>query len=267
MMELSQGRIMLPTTGNPNTLLPKLKEHRDIAEFLHWQPKPFRLEVDPAIEYNFGQWHQLDSTGGFGAGVTENVMVMDWPGERVRDLFGVLYSIAKKPTRTDQQEVFSSPSGWKVFKNPSAFPRAWVIHRLMRAKDRANVRDQMNHPSVDLRRTGVMLGEPPAVESCEGAEEVRWLDRKPSKIRFEADLRCKGMVVVSETWYPGWSASVDGRSAEVVEVDGSFRGVVADAGRHVVEMTYRPWTFLIGAAMTVLGIVGALVIARLRPER
>jgi hypothetical protein len=257
-MELAQGRILLPT-GNAGGFLPRLKEHRDIVDFLHSQQEPFRVETDPAIEYNFGQWHQLDATGGFSAGVTENIYRMDWPGERTRDLFGVAYSVGKKPTRANQEEVFASASGWKVYRNPNAFPRAWVVHRLLQAADRTSARDQMNHPSVDLRTTAVMLAPPPAVESCDGPEEVRWLLRRPSSLRFQADLRCRGVVVVSDTWYPGWSATVDGRETEVLEVDGGLRGVVAGAGRHEIEMKYRPWTFLLGAAMTALGILGGIV--------
>ena len=68
------------------------------------------------------------------------------------------------------------------------------------------------------------------------------------------------MVIAGETYGPGWQASVDGKPARIYEVYSALRGVVVDAGRHRVEMRYRPKSVLIGAIMTALGIAGAVVL-------
>ena len=68
------------------------------------------------------------------------------------------------------------------------------------------------------------------------------------------------MVIAGETYVPGWQASVDGKPARLYEVYSALRGVVVDAGRHRVEMRYRPKSVLIGAIMTALGIAGAVVL-------
>ncbi len=82
-----------------------------------------------------------------------------------------------------------------------------------------------------------------------------------------ANLKCRGMVILTDTWYPGWGAKVDGKSARIYEVYGGVRGVVVDAGRHVIQMRYRPWSVILGAIMTVLALCMALcaTVKKIRP--
>jgi len=41
---------------------------------------------------------------------------------------------------------------------------------------------------------------------------------------LKAEMTCDGMVVLSDTYYPGWSAKVDGKPAQIYEVDTALRG-------------------------------------------
>ncbi len=257
MIELQQARLFMPATSPVQTGgLRKLYEHRDIVEFLRAQPKPFRVEYSDDILYNFGQWHLMEAYGGFGAGFTSNLFMADLFEERTRDLFGVTYSIDKKPSRGNQQEVFSGSSGLKVYRNLNAFPRAWVVHEVRQAVDRAKAREIL--AGIDARRIAVTLARAPPLETCEGPEDIHWEDRGTSRVRFQVEARCRGLVVVGDTWYPGWSATVDGKASEVIEVDGALRGVAVERGKHIVEMSFQSSTYYAGWLMTLGGIAAAL---------
>jgi uncharacterized membrane protein YfhO len=69
------------------------------------------------------------------------------------------------------------------------------------------------------------------------------------------------MVILTDTWFPGWRATVDGRPARIEKAYGAFRGVVVEAGDHTIEMRYRPWSVFIGASMTALASLIALAAA------
>ena len=77
---------------------------------------------------------------------------------------------------------------------------------------------------------------------------------RPNYVRITANLQCRGMVILTDSWYPGWAARVDGKSARIYQVYGGVRGVVVGAGQHVIEMRYRPWSVILGASMTVLAV-------------
>jgi hypothetical protein len=257
MIEISAGRILTPHP-NPQGVLAKLSEHKEAVKFLENQTKPFRVQTGDEISYNFGDWHRLDTLGGFSAGVTANIMGIAWPGEKTRRMLGVKYVVAKKPSTEGLREVFASSNGWKVFEDREALPRAWVVHQVKQVANPEKVREEIALPATDLRRHAFLTAPAPTLEACEDREEISWQENKAATIRFAVDAACKGLVVVSDTWYPGWTAAVDGVEREILEVNGAIRGVVVEAGRHTVEMRFRGRAVYAGAFLTILGIAGAL---------
>jgi len=63
----------------------------------------------------------------------------------------------------------------------------------------------------------------------------------------------KGMLVVADAWFPGWTATVDGSPAAILQASGKVRGVVVDSGVHKVVMRYRPKNLYVGAMLTAMG--------------
>jgi uncharacterized membrane protein YfhO len=64
-----------------------------------------------------------------------------------------------------------------------------------------------------------------------------------------------GLLVLSEIWHPYWSARVDGRPAEVLQVDLALRGVPVPGGRHRVELEFRDPNVAYGAWASAVGLV------------
>src|SRR5262249_6564893 len=83
-------------------------------------------------------------------------------------------------------------------------------------------------------------------------EDVQMPLHTPNYVRIGANLSCRGMVVLTDAWYPGWRATVDGRSAPIYEIYGGVRGVVAEPGPHVIEMRYRPLSVILGGCLSAL---------------
>jgi len=68
------------------------------------------------------------------------------------------------------------------------------------------------------------------------------------------------LLVLSETHYPGWQATVDSQSAPIFRADYVLRTVPVPAGEHTVELTFRPLTFIIGAIITALTLLTVLIL-------
>jgi uncharacterized membrane protein YfhO len=64
---------------------------------------------------------------------------------------------------------------------------------------------------------------------------------------------------LSENHYPGWRAYVDGHLVDTLRVDYNLRGVSLPAGEHEVEFIYRPKSVLIGAAISLLTLIGLVI--------
>ncbi|HOT50236.1 MAG TPA: YfhO family protein, partial [Candidatus Hydrogenedentes bacterium] len=82
-----------------------------------------------------------------------------------------------------------------------------------------------------------------------GAEHVIVRTRSPQP----------GIVVLADTYDPGWKATMDGTPCPILRANGLFRGVAAPAGSHEIVFSYRPWPFFTGAALS-LGALGLLAL-------
>ena len=79
---------------------------------------------------------------------------------------------------------------------------------------------------------------------------------EPDRVVVEADG--PGILTLSQVYYPGWRASIDGRLVSIRAMD-SLTGVQLSAGRHTVEFVFAPWT--VWAGLLVSGIAWGSLLA------
>jgi hypothetical protein len=159
--------------------------------------------------------------------------------------------------------LFHGESGMNVYRQPDAFARAWAVHRLTRIQNQNQMNWYVANRLELLRTEGLMFRPPPPLPSCvDPKDDVRLVEDQGNRVGVKASLNCAAMIVVSDVDYPGWRAYVDGKPAPIYGVNGAMRGVVVPAGVHSLTMRYRPPIVYEGAVLSLLGIIGAIVLAR-----
>ncbi len=237
--------------------LERLFHHGDIVNFLRGQAQPLRVEVaDADVPYNFGDWHGIPTTSGYVASGTTNLVELERHRPRTQDLFGANYYVSKTPSRPELVLALAGESGVNVYRNPMALPRVWTVHKVTQVPSYAHLRMRLEAADFVAQQEALVLGAPPVLESCAGEEEGRLVPlASPNRVRMEVKVGCRGLVVLSDTYFPGWTAKVDGKPVEILEVYGALRGVVVEKGEHRIEMVYRPWSALLGGGLSLLGLV------------
>lgn len=240
-------------------LVQQLSQFRDIANFLHQQAEPVRVEViDSAIPYNLGDWDDIDQAQGYLASVSTDVFHLFFQyGAGSAPLLSRNYIISRKPPAAGDQAVFTGASGVSVYKDTSAFPRVWSVHTLSVAADALSITRELNSGPEGLRRNAFLSHSGPALETCAEPDNLKLSYFGLQSLDIDANMGCKGMAVVSEAYFPGWTATVDGRRTPVYQVDVALRGVVVPQGRHHIQMIYRPMSVYVGMALTSLGLLAA----------
>ena len=225
--------------GQPGSYLDQVDAQAGIAHFLKSQPGWFRIAKDEdVVPYNFGDFHGIEEFSGFTASMPDNVfrVVGHPPTPR---MFGIRFWVAGKPAGAGQIEVFQSPDGVKVYRNPEIGEPLWSVHRI-----------------------------PCAAAGPPGPDRLAVVKRLPNWFVMETDFACPGLAVVGDPWYPGWRAWVDGKREPVQEFAGVVRAVPVGAGRHQIEFRYRPASVYWGAALTALGLLLTGVFCAIgRPSR
>jgi membrane protein YfhO len=142
--------------------------------------------------------------------------------------------------------LFAAPI--RVFRVPAPLPRAYVVSGA-RIADGLQAYRTLADPSFDPSRE-VVLAEGREEPGAAPAGGARILELRHDRVRIAADLERPGYVVLVDTYDPGWKATVDGQGVPVLRANAAFRAVRVAAGRHLVEMVYRPLSIIVGAALS-----------------
>ncbi len=90
-------------------------------------------------------------------------------------------------------------------------------------------------------------------------------EEHPGNLTITATAPARRLLVVAESYHPGWRASVDGRWLRPIRVYGDFLGVVVPEGRHRVEFAFRPWSLRLGPWISAAGLGLALLLFAAAP--
>jgi hypothetical protein len=200
-------------------------------------------------------WQGLGGT--YGAGQ----MLMAPDQTRAGDVFSVRWDISYALSQTRNARWRPTPVA-PIVENRKAFPRAWVAYGWRAATGEADALARMTKgPDSEALRAPVVEGAtPPPAGTPLAPTPAQFQTDGVKGMRLTVDAKRRGRLVLNDTWYPGWTATVDGRSTPIEHANVAFRAVQVPAGRHVVEFTYRPSSVRIGE---VLSLVAALAIALL----
>lgn len=260
----NQPSLVFADRNDPDrrVFLDKVWGNGDIADFVHKQPGPFRVETQTEdISRNWGDFYNVDFPAAQ-AGVTVNTFLLETYNLSTKKLVGTRYTLAHAASSPGQSEVFRGASGIAVYENPGVFNRAWAVHEIVPIHSTGQGQAFIDEHIDEMRSKALSMEEPvPQLTGCPEAKDTVLVTKyAPSNVTISADMSCDGMVVLSDTFYPGWYATVDGRAAQIHEVDLALRGVPVSKGAHVIRFRYRPRSVYWGASLTLAGILGAAAI-------
>jgi len=140
------------------------------------------------------------------------------------DLIDDRFVLSLSPIASPHFELAAEIGGYKIYENKQAMPRAFLQ---------------------------------PAVGS---AQPQAW---DPRSIRIASHTPVPAQLVITDTFYPGWTATVDGQPTPINVSNIAFRAVNAPAGDHIVEMTFHPRILYWSAGVTLLALLlECVVVAR-----
>jgi hypothetical protein len=156
-----------------------------------------------------------------------------------------------------------------LYRLPGAPGRAWVVPSARQVTS-DDFLTALSEPEFDP--TAEVLLETLVSDSQSPVSSLQSLALQDgaNRVTIRVSLDAPGYLVLADTWYPGWRATVDGRPAEILLANHAFRAVLLDGGEHVVEMVYRPSSVLVGGAVSlvaVMALVAGLLLARRREGR
>lgn len=153
-------------------------------------------------------------------------------------------------------------------KNPYVYGNAWVVDNITYVNNANEEMDilkktDLRHAAVADKKFEAVLGK--AVEQDE-TSIVTLKDYKPNQLTYDVNSDKGGIVVFSEVYYPGWTATIDGEKAELGRVDYILRALNVKPGTHEVILTFKPQSIkttesiaYVSYILLILALAGAVV--------
>lgn len=255
-----------------------------IFQFLTDKEKPFRVTGNKITPVNLRTPYKLESpegyetihplriseflaavnSGGVGAQTFGRYGVVDNDVSRLLDVSNTKYYLTNKintsgsidpsgeiPERfkDDRFKVAFEDRSVAVMESKTVMPRAFVVYDWEIIKDRRKILEKLLEPNFPFRGKIVLeedisgvgkigsIGDTPETKYSLYSEQNSTITVKTSQ---------DGLLFVSDTWYPGWKAFIDGEETKIYRADYVFRAIAIPAGQHNVSFIYSPNSFKIG---------------------
>jgi hypothetical protein len=152
------------------------------------------------------------------------------------------------PARKDMNEIallrLNEETAWEPVPDP--LPWARLVTRAVVSKEPAREIERL-----DCRTTAVVAGPVGLCGGTPGTATV--LARRNGEALIRTEGSGRQLLVVAESYHPGWTVAIDGRPGELVRVYGDFMGCVVEDGQHEVCLQWRPESLRRGIAVSILG--------------
>jgi len=139
-----------------------------------------------------------------------------------------------------------------VYANPNAVPRISLVRRVFYVK---TVEEAISKLREDAFQPGItaLVESPLTIEESNGNTGTAQLTSKTDQT-LTITVRNPGppeLLVVSDTYYPGWEGTIDGIPTGILPVNVRQRGIVVPMGNHEIRFFFRPWSVRIGVWITI----------------
>jgi hypothetical protein len=246
------------------------KSAEPIVRFLRSDPDIFRVNTRTTegmiMDRNQGMVDRIFTMEGYTPLVLQRAYPPVATTDQMFDLLNVKYA-----TVADEGRGMLS-----LRPHPTYMPRAFMMYRYRVLTDEKELLAYLKSPGFDPHTVAV-LEQDPGVMLAELHETPTWSARvekySNNAIALQAKTSHDGLLILSEIYYPGWEAYVDGQETALYRTDYNLRGLFLPKGQHHVEMRFRSSPFMRGMIVTLaslivcgVGIAASVVRLRRKPD-
>ncbi len=150
------------------------------------------------------------------------------------------------PIRTDR---------WSIVQNPDVYPRAFLVSDYEIPNSDEDIIKKMFSNETDLRRK-VFLEKQTNFTLDNVTGDALIENYTPNSVKIKTNSQGNNLLFLSDNFYPGWNAYIDGVKGSVYRADYTFRAVYVPKGEHEVVFKYEPNSVKIGIVITILSLIG-----------
>ncbi|HRV91520.1 MAG TPA: YfhO family protein [Anaerolineae bacterium] len=238
--------------------------------------EPYRVYNEFRLYDNYGVPFEIEDLWGASPlrpNRYDQFLAPPMPIERTWELLNVKYVITWReelfvPSTILYQEPAADGTTY-VHRLDEVGPRAWLVTQTQIADDAA-ILHTIADPNFDRWHIALLepgsepfiqkIDQPTSEPSTPTPYALRTMYSSPQSLSITIDTSTPALLILSEPDYPGWQATIDGQPAPILRADYILRAVPMPAGEHTVQLTFRPLSFIIGAVISGITVITAVIL-------
>lgn len=146
---------------------------------------------------------------------------------------------------------------WYIRKNTAALPRAYLVSKIEIRNSKEEILKRVFDTSFDPKTTVILEKKPHISLEKKPVEKtiVTIKTYKENNVLINVSTKQNGLLVLSDNYYPGWKALIDGQKTPIYRANYSFRAIEIAKGNHEILFSYEPDSIKIGFLVTVFSLV------------
>ena len=176
---------------------------------------------------------------------------------RLLRIFNVKYLVAFQPLPEKGTLLtgrFPDSFSW-LYEIEDTLPRAYVVNRSVVEKNSKQVLQLLSGAGFDPAREVVLDRAIPVSQAHQFKATAKIVRYENGRVTIATSADNEGILVLADSYYPGWKAFVDGREEVIRKANLFFRAVPLPAGNHTVEFRYEPGSFTAGLVISIATLV------------
>jgi uncharacterized membrane protein YfhO len=175
-------------------------------------------------------------------------------------LLNVKYIVTYEEIKDKRVELAYSDEQVNVYRNNESLPRAFFLSNFKVISDGQEALGFLRSKDFNPKDIVVLDKEP--VRFKNGSDEqhnnasVEIKDYSPAKVILNIIAPSNGILVLSDTFYPGWKAHVDQEETEIMKANTVMRAIIIPKGEHLVIFVFVPVPFNYGLRLGLCTLVG-----------
>ncbi len=161
------------------------------------------------------------------------------PESRIIDLLNVKYVLSLDTLTSSNLNLVFSDGKTNVYANKLALPRAFFVPDTLMVNSNQDAIDAMFAVNYALNSRAVVENVSPAdknnFQSQWSQGELQFTEYGDNKIVIKTQNQGKGFLVLTDSYYPTWHATIDGKETKIYLTDYNFRGIIVPKGEHTIE--------------------------------
>ena len=179
------------------------------------------------------------------------------------DIANIKYFVVGNNTKLPEQRfdvVYDKEV--RIYRDNEVFPRFFFVTEYEVITEPEAAITRARSPKFNARDKVVIDGLPQLTQPYSGESEVKIevVSYQPMDSMIEVVAPTPGILVMSDTFYPGWAAYVDDQPTPIIRANGVMRAVELDEGHHFVRFHYAPESLKIGIYLSIGTLVVAVVL-------